>query len=288
MPFLVRKTKGADVLKLQGALLALEYDLPKYGADGDFGYETLHAVQEYAHDHGIDATAFMESVPDALIETIIGAKSRPPRVGLLDIARTTPSKGNIIKGSRAWKDITGITLHQTGIMMSNKPERFKNVPAHFAVIRERPFHGVVQMHDMRSIVWHGNAFNKPDVGIEINGCFAGIEGDPRTAWKGGFAGNPGPDSITDQQIHDTRLLVTHIYNTVYDEGGRLRHIHAHRQTNGMKLSDPGSKVWQEVGMWAQRELGLTDGGPGYTLREGAPIPEAWDSRYTGVPYRPRR
>jgi hypothetical protein len=32
------------------------------------------------------------------------------------------------------------------------------------------------------------------------------------------------------------------------------------------------------------ELNLTDGGKGFTVGSGLPIPEAWDSRYKGVPY----
>lgn len=45
--------KGSDVLHLQKCLIALGYRLPKYGADGDFGAETLAAVNAFKADRGL-------------------------------------------------------------------------------------------------------------------------------------------------------------------------------------------------------------------------------------------
>ena len=45
---------GDDVRDLQHALISLEYKLPKYGADGDYGDETRDAVQAFQRDHGLD------------------------------------------------------------------------------------------------------------------------------------------------------------------------------------------------------------------------------------------
>lgn len=44
-PVLRRGDKGPAVVELQKQLLALGWPLPKYGADGDFGAETEHAVR---------------------------------------------------------------------------------------------------------------------------------------------------------------------------------------------------------------------------------------------------
>ena len=38
---------------MQNALLQRRYKLPKYGADGDFGTETLKAVKQFQRDKGL-------------------------------------------------------------------------------------------------------------------------------------------------------------------------------------------------------------------------------------------
>ena len=45
--------KGEDVRWVQNALLQRRYKLPKYGADGDFGTETLKAVKQFQRDKGL-------------------------------------------------------------------------------------------------------------------------------------------------------------------------------------------------------------------------------------------
>lgn len=45
--------KGEDVKWVQNALLQRRYKLPKYGADGDFGTETLKAVKQFQRDKGL-------------------------------------------------------------------------------------------------------------------------------------------------------------------------------------------------------------------------------------------
>lgn len=53
LPTLKKGSKGEDVKKLQKRLMELGYSLPKYGADGDFGNETLEAVKAFQKDHGL-------------------------------------------------------------------------------------------------------------------------------------------------------------------------------------------------------------------------------------------
>ena len=45
--------KGDDVKWVQNALLQRRYKLPKYGADGDYGTETLKAVKQFQRDKGL-------------------------------------------------------------------------------------------------------------------------------------------------------------------------------------------------------------------------------------------
>lgn len=58
---LAKGCTGADVKALQEALMALGYSLPKYGADGDFGKETLAAVKQFQSDHGLEETGVFDT-----------------------------------------------------------------------------------------------------------------------------------------------------------------------------------------------------------------------------------
>ena len=66
--------EGSDVKALQELLLQLGYDLPRYGADGEFGAETLEAVKAFQKDEGLEVdgkygekthAALMDAVADA-------------------------------------------------------------------------------------------------------------------------------------------------------------------------------------------------------------------------------
>jgi hypothetical protein len=46
---------GDDVRDLQVKLMTLGYALPKYGADGDYGGETIAAVKEFQENHDLDS-----------------------------------------------------------------------------------------------------------------------------------------------------------------------------------------------------------------------------------------
>ena len=50
-----RKNNKNDVKALQQALMALGYSLPKYGADGKWGPETLRALKKFQKDNGLKA-----------------------------------------------------------------------------------------------------------------------------------------------------------------------------------------------------------------------------------------
>jgi len=55
---------GTDVTVLQENLMALGYDLGRWGADGDFGNDTYNAVVQFQRDHGLEADG--EAGPDTL------------------------------------------------------------------------------------------------------------------------------------------------------------------------------------------------------------------------------
>jgi hypothetical protein len=124
-------------------------------------------------------------------------------------------------------------------------------------------------------MFHANWLNRDTVGIEIDGNFYGVEGKKRTHWqKGG-----GPHRLTPDQIVAARRACEWICNEVRKRRGQITHIYAHRQSSQNREADPGSAIWQAVGLWAQQSLGLANE-PLYTRGSGLPIPESWDSRST--------
>lgn len=57
LPLLVRGMKSDAVKAVQQLLLAKGYELPRYGADGDFGEETENALLCYQEDMNLEANA---------------------------------------------------------------------------------------------------------------------------------------------------------------------------------------------------------------------------------------
>ena len=53
--------EGEDVREMQSGLMKLGYPLPKYGADGDFGSETLKAVKTFQTDQGLEPDGVMQA-----------------------------------------------------------------------------------------------------------------------------------------------------------------------------------------------------------------------------------
>ncbi len=181
---------------------------------------------------------------------------------------------------REWFDTDGITLHQTACNLGEKPERWLSIGCHFGVTRAGD---VLWLHDCDWIVNHGNLLNTRDVGIEIDGAFEGIVGHPKTFWRP-LGSNAKPQLPTEQQIASTSELLDFIAKRIADNGGKLKHIHAHRQGSPTRRSDPGSAVWRSIALPAMEKLGVDDGGPGWKLGAGRAIPESWDPSRKGSRY----
>lgn len=280
------RDKGEDVGHLQASLMRLGYELPKYGADNDLGFETWHALEDAARDldwlqldpdEGLEESASIAKGLVAAIHMAADAVDCPEPEGLVYGAKfidiTKDHDGKHIKKWRPWENITGIVLHQTGVMMSNTPKRFRKLRAHMGfIVADKPT--ILLVNPLTAYMYHGNSLNKSTVGFEINGNFRGIEGNDGTYWKGGG----GPDSVTAGQIAAVRAGIQWVCDQVGKNGNKLEYIYAHRQSNANKPSDPGSKVWEECGVWAQDELGLSDGGAGFISGKGRAIPGDWDGR----------
>jgi len=287
---LKRGSQGEEVRKLQNALLELGYELPRWGADGDLGTETIDVFARFLREHSKEIDDDADVLSDEELEllyrihdtrqtTLMGPKLGGGRFHDL---RSTASQNNI-GGRRTWKQVTGIVLHQTAVVLGENPTRWATIGAHLGVTRGGQ---VVWMHDLEKIVWHGNGFNGFTVGIELDGTYAGIEGDDRTFWRPKGEPNLRAQLPTDALVDAAQATVRWIYAEVARRGGRVERLLAHRQSSKERQSDPGSALWKRVAkpLLADEDLGLTDGGLGYKVGTGYPIPEAWDETHKGVKY----
>lgn len=72
-------TKGADVKELQETLMKLGYALPKYGADGECGTETVAAIKLFQTDQGLEADGkFGPTSYEALKRALAGTAPADP------------------------------------------------------------------------------------------------------------------------------------------------------------------------------------------------------------------
>lgn len=280
MTILLPGSTAPDVVRLQRALIGLGYALPRYGVDGVLGDETLYALglALSAHRRQI-AEAPCEVTAEDLALVLDLAARRSPQPAVEDVRSVASRK--VVTGRRSWGEITGMCLHQTACILGERPARWASIGAHVGVTRGGK---IIWMHDFDEIVIHANRFNASTVGIEMDGMYAGVEGDDRTFWRPPSDPNRRPQVPTPELIESAKSVVRWIVDEVARHGGRVTHLVAHRQASKDRQSDPGSALWQAVALPLLAELGLTDGGPGYRVGSGLAIPEAWDPARKGVAY----
>jgi hypothetical protein len=190
-----------------------------------------------------------------------------------------PKCGKLSGGKLVMRDpasIDAVCLHQTakfygvapyqvqaakGDRALAKHRRGLNVHAHVTSWNDGAF---TAAYPLRAYVHHGNGANRRSLGLEIEGHYDGI--------PGGKLGDP-----TDLTIATAREALRWLVEAARAEGMPIRHILAHRQYSSSRRSDPGWKIWRDVGVWSEAALGLTPL-PTLTDRDGAAIPKAWDSR----------
>ncbi len=186
-----------------------------------------------------------------------------------------------VYGKRDWSKVTGICLHQTACVLGENPPRWDTVGCHVGVTRSGK---VIWLHDFNKLVVHGNQWNTQTVGIEIDGMYEGVEGDIKTFWRPKDQPNLQPQRPTEEQMAAVRDLIRFICSEVTKHGGHVRALVAHRQASENRRNDPGSAIWKRVALPMSEELDLNDGGPGFKLSTGYPIPEAWDPKRKGYKY----
>jgi hypothetical protein len=279
---------GPEVVRLQQALLKLGYSLPRWGADGWLGHETQAALRRLFDEHGrAYADDDDSSVSDEELAFVYGlerslqgsASVAAPPDPLFDLRAQASRQHDY--GARPWSKVTGVCLHQTACVLGEKPERWATVGAHIGITRGGK---VIHLHDFNRLIVHGNGWNSECVGIELDGMYAGVEGNPRTFWKPPGEPNRQPQSPTPELVEAAKRAIRWIDAVVKGHGGKLNVLVAHRQASKDRQSDPGSALWQAIALPMHKELGLTDGGVGFKIGSGYAIPEAWDPRCKGIGY----
>ena len=85
---------GSDVRELQQNLLKLGYALPKYGADGDYGAETVEAVKAFQKKSGLDADGFYGPNTHKSLLAALEALKEPKPV-LTAVVILSPEDGSV-------------------------------------------------------------------------------------------------------------------------------------------------------------------------------------------------
>ena len=137
---LAKNAKGTDVGKMQEALQTAGYKLPKFGADGKFGDETVKALKKFQTDHCLKDTGRLDK---QTMEQLSIASTKFPEYGKLFAdgkLNTTIAVGfdeASRKGADGWdkkeiKDvITGLTKRGYTQLDPDKAATDKSVAAQF-------------------------------------------------------------------------------------------------------------------------------------------------------------
>jgi len=285
---LKRHDKGTEVKKLQKALIDLGYPLPRWGVDGDLGNETMEAVDKLLTSHGLDYGGLTDndeiSINDLnFIYALLKKKPAPlPVAKDMFFDRRSVSSRAHIQRRRTWQDVTGICLHQTACVLGERPARWDTIGCHVGITRTGK---VIWLHDFDFNVAHGGLWNTHTVGIEMDGLYEGILGNPKTLWDDPETKEREKATfITPETVSATKNVIRWICAEVARHDGAVMNLVAHRQSSSSRENDPGSGLWQAVALPMHKELGLSDGGLGFKLGSGYAIPEAWDPRCKGYKY----
>lgn len=184
-------------------------------------------------------------------------------------------KPRLYSHNRPLKQVTGVVLHQTGCEMPRKPAAWNRVNAHYGITQE----GIaIKINPPEFMIWHAQGLSRRSLGIEIEGNFEGIKGDPSTLWKGGG----GPHYLNNAMEYAAEAIFFDIFHLLLDNGLPFKYVNAHRQSYKNRVGDPGSEIWHKIGRDWLDHGDATDGGPDYFKGSGKPIPREWNSDYPNL------
>jgi N-acetylmuramoyl-L-alanine amidase len=299
--------KGKAVRDMQLALMGQGYELPKYGADGHLGNETMAALKAFMTNSNIGWPAVSgDEVPQEALAALVINGMDPEvlpvpdqelgDVKLYDLRGEPWSERNQKKFKRSGgmavvrdpKMVTGITVHQTAVKYGVKDYQIHAAggDAELALARRslKVACHVMAFHDgfiaapnpLAWYVYHGNGFNAYELGIEIDGNYPGVIGGK--VWNSNRGGRP--TQVTVPLVRAAQAGIEFLVREGRKLGMPIEHIHAHRQSSATRRSDPGEELWKRVVLeYAVQVLGLIPH-QAEVLKDGRPVPIEWDT--TGV------
>lgn len=202
----------------------------------------------------LDLRGAVELGEEPFLEDVPAGASR-----IQDRTGSTPREKR--KAVRNMSKVYALVLHQMAFSRGSNNTRYDSVTAHFAIL---PDGQILQLHPLSALLWSSNGFNTGSVAVEFAGNFPNTKGK---CWR---PETYGCHRLTAEQIAAGRHLVDHLIREM-----GLTHILAHRQSSGTRENDPGPDIWYHVGQWAIENRRLKDGGAGFKVGSGNPIPDAW-------------
>jgi N-acetylmuramoyl-L-alanine amidase len=293
-------------MKSDPIIAALQADLATLGykpgpIDGLMGPKTRGALWAFAVDQSVDPADPALAARARELAAALRPGAPPLPEGYLDLVdrctlkawrrcvlcREGAAKCAHMGGPlpRRWADIDTIVLHQWGAPAVDAPERHLSLKAHYSITRRGD---IYRIHPETAFGWHAQGLSQGGIGVEFVGLFRGVKGDPKT--RPGAPASWVTQNPTEAQLAAGLRLGRYLVAKVAHEGGRIRHVFAHRQgaprdsAKHARPACPGEEIWRGVALPLMAELGLDDGGPGYTTGKGLPLPDAWTGRGDGVKY----
>lgn len=264
---------GPAVVRLQELLDKLGYG--DAAIDGIFGPDTQEAVLDFQDDMGLKQ------------DGIVGRKTwwelrnnpchydnrQGTKIGALVDRRDLHPNPRLYKCKRTWSQINGVTLHQTGCEMPERPSGWDRLNAHIGITQE----GVaILVNDPTDFIWHAQGLSQTTIGIEIEGNYCGVDGDMETLWRGGG----GPHHLNPDMLEALRVVRLWLIDLFVYNHQDWSFVFAHRQAKNTRIADPGEEIWKQVGIpWINQIPGVTAGPNTFYKGTGRPIPYEWDDRY---------
>lgn len=192
----------------------------------------------------------------ALGAAAIWSRTQRPKLAIVDLLGESPKS----KRHDRIAPIDAVVLHQMGFSRGNDLLRYRKVTAHFVVLSNGT---VAQLHPLSASLSASDGFNSRSVSIEFAGNFQSVDGK---WWR---PTDYGRDHATAEQLEAGRKLLRLL------QAVGIKYVFAHRQSSESRGNDPGPEIWRGVGQWAIETLGMLDGGAGYAITGGRPVPDSW-------------